>query len=202
MADLPPLAHSIDQGQKYLTGVSTIEAARFLLIATAIAISAIGWWLTHPGQLPAVDNSLGSIHTPVDWPTLVGMHSWPDDSVRLVSARPRVRENSANADISVLLCYPTASQIYHATGNLDGLCKPAVPVEGQTMQATPNAKTWARAPNLIVLVKPRQAGTVRVDGVEVTYRAGLQRGTQSTGRNLEIIVDNCRARECPRPDEP
>jgi hypothetical protein len=69
-----------------------------------LLVGGAAWWVTHPTELDPVDSRTG-VPAVVGSPVLVGVFGYPrDGSVLLRSARPRVREGSADADVRVVYC--------------------------------------------------------------------------------------------------
>ena len=99
-------------------------------------------------------------------------------SVTIVSARPRITEYVDGAVVRVLVCHDGA--VGAVRGDIERYCSPVEPAFGATMQTGLGA-----GDALVVHVRSPAPGVVRVEGVEVTYTSGWQRGTQIAGGTFE-----------------
>lgn len=104
--------------------------------------------------------------------------------VDLRSVRPIVSVNTAGADVRVLLC------TIGTDGGI-GISSSAHPYCSAIKAFQPGRVTlgWLHGrTDLLVAVTPRHVGTVRVDGLRVTYRDGVRRGDQHTGFSVTVTT--------------
>ena len=143
-----------------------------------------GWWLTHADELPAAGGNELTISTTIGEPVLFGVFADPDRTIALRTVRARVRSNTADAVIRVLVC---------SGGDGDALamdralakdrCASLPTLRGQRLLPLPGP-----GPRLVVEVVPRRTGQVVIEGVSVSYRAGLRRGSENTGPRMVTTV--------------
>ena len=113
-----------------------------------------------------------------------GGGSAPLHSVHLNSVRPIIAENSANADIQVLLCRPIddfggawlAADMPRFCSSMESFR----PVSGTFY---PKGTWW-----LVAKITPHQPGVVRIAQFNVTFREGLRTGKQRVGTELALTV--------------
>lgn len=144
------------------------------------------WWLIHPTVFhPADTKNWSHKYNSADMETLhIGMayakKSYWDSTVRVTAADPLVLKNTADADITVHVCHERGIGIGSVTGNLRAYCKAILNLAAEpTLTLTPQARE-----QLILTITPRQSGQVRVAGMNLTYRHGLQCGTQTVGEHV------------------
>jgi hypothetical protein len=158
------------------------------VLAALVASAVLGglWWLAHPTVFhPADTKSWSHKYDKADMETLhIGMayakKSYWDSTVRVTAAEPLVLENTADADITVHVCHERGIGIGSVTGSLRGYCRTILNLAAEpTLKLAPQARE-----QLILTITPRQSGQVRVGGMNLTYRHGLQYGTQSVGEHV------------------
>ena len=156
------------------------------VLAVAIAVGALAWWVTHPNVFEPVGSSVtGSV--PVGDSAIITMFAHPrSGEVRLVSAEPIVAENSAEAAVRVLLCgnptdLPVNTTIGSDRGRAEEVCSSTSSPQGARLE-----RVSSRAPYLVIEVTPRAPGTVTVNGLRIEYRTGLQRGQQDSGITVRM----------------
>ena len=142
-----------------------------------------GWWLTHADELPPVGNEW-AITTTVGQPVLFGVLVDPDRTIALRTVRARVRSNTADAVIRVLICTGLqGNEIGVDRARATDLCASLPTLRGQRLLPLPGA-----GPRLVVEVVPRRTGQVVIEGVSISYRAGLRRGSENTGSRMLTTV--------------
>ena len=108
----------------------------------------------------------------------------PLHSVHLNGVRPIVVENSANADVQVLLCRPIndfggawlAADMTRFCSSMESFR----PVSGTFY---PTGTWW-----LVAKISPHQPGVVRIAQFNVTFREGLRTGKQRVGTDFTFTV--------------
>lgn len=158
------------------------------MLAALVAAAVLWglWWLTHPTVFhPADTKNWSHKYDKADMETLhIGMayakRSYWDSTVRVTAAEPLVLENTADAEISVHVCHERGIGIGSVTGSLRDYCKTLLNLSAEpTLTLAPQARE-----QLILTITPRQSGQVRVGGMNLTYRHGLQYGAQSVGEHV------------------
>ena len=173
--------------------VRTIGSTRVLVgtsVSVVIVVVAIFcFWITHPGVVGEYEGGQGLELSVGD--TLVadsGVYTVSGDDlddlimITVGSAVPRVSENSADADIELVLCrlLDSDSRIGSIPAEeLTSYCAEEIPVTGAYESLPLTAQ-------LLLRITPRQAGTVLIEGIDLTYRQGIRRATVHAG--LETVV--------------
>lgn len=148
-------------------------------VAVALAGAAVAtmWWWSHPSVFAAAGGELG-LRTERLAPAYVSMGG-EDAAGRatVLDGEPRVRTFGGQAQAEVLLCRGASIGIVTGERAGDRCVGPAV--------AAQQGLEWDQ---VVLKVTPVDPGTVVVfDGVDLTYRAGVQRGTQHTGPSGVIV---------------
>ena len=144
-------------------------------VAIVLFIVALAWVAAWSRQTPAVlqdgDASSfpagpdrGPFHLTVVQPATSGSV----DDVSIVEIVPVVSRNTADATIDFVVCTPRSGQpvLLAESESLDKACSRTRPAEDTTLRAA--------GEYVVMTISPEQAGTVRVTGIEVTYRQGWQ----------------------------
>jgi hypothetical protein len=115
------------------------------------------------------------------WHVDAGVVSVGTDPVQVVEVRPRVTQDTAEADITVRLCLPSTAGAPRSTAPIADACRSVsdVPTESQ-VRLTPGTA------QLVVSVTPRKAGRVQIEGYDVTYVDAGHRGTEHAGREVVL----------------
>jgi hypothetical protein len=159
----------------------------------ALVVAAVsGVWLwSHPS---AFEDRGGDIVGADSWTANTAFYTgltfaYPQShgTVTIVSARPRELSARNNADIAFYVC--TLDPAAHIGGVLSASdsdigdsCTALVPAAGATIDR--DARPFQV---LLMKVIPKKAGqTVTLNGADVTYRHGWQRGTQRLGSDIRI----------------
>lgn len=162
---------------------------RAVALGAALAVLApAGWWLTHPQELGEQGSELGG-PVAVGEVFLAGVFAYPaEGDVVLRDAVPRVRTNTADAEVRVHFC--VAPVIGMPIGSMrmaaEQQCGELPPLEGQRL-ARPTPEN--RLAHLVLEIVPRQAGEVAVEGLDVSYSSGLRRGTQASGITVKVRAE-------------
>lgn len=164
---------------------------RRVVIWTAAALVAGAamwglWWFIHPTVFHPVNTEAWSYkYDNADMETVhIGMaypkKSYWDSTVRLTDADPLVLENTADAEITIHVCHERGIGIGSVTGSLREYCKSILNLAAEpTLTLAPQARE-----RLILTITPRRSGRVRIVGIDLTYRHGVQYGTQAVGEHV------------------
>jgi hypothetical protein len=162
---------------------------RLLAFAAMAALAAVllggTWWVTHPTRLEPVSGVTG-MKGAVGQPTLVGLFAYPrNGSVVLRDATPRVAPGSAAANVRVLWCIgPTDGMPIGALpATARASCNETPPLGGQRLTMPMPDTNFG---HLVLEIIPLEPGEVTVEGADVAYSAGLQRGKQASGLVVEV----------------
>jgi len=164
------------------------RALALTLAAVALVLVAAGggwWWLTHPDRLVPAGGAESSVPITLGHRLYEGMFAQPESgTVHVDRVVPHVVTNTARADFRVLLCHSsighnTIGSVLDRTGRL---CQHPRDPRGADLP------TLASNTYLVLEVTPHRPGTVRVEGLRVTYHAGWRRGTEDSGTNLTVRV--------------
>jgi hypothetical protein len=113
-----------------------------------------------------------------------GVSSTHLHSLHLNSARPIVVQNTANADIKMLLCRPIADFAGDASSaEMSSFCSSMESFRPVTGSFYPDG-TWL----LLAEITPHQPGVVRIAQFNVTFREGLRTGKQRVGTEYTLTV--------------
>jgi hypothetical protein len=168
-------------------------AAGGVALVVILAVGWAAWWLTHPNVLFPLGNGVGTKmvvgETNAYGTTIItdrghdGNGSQPV-TITIHRVTPVVTENTANANVSVVLCEgPQAGSVGAVTAaDVAQLCQTTTPVADESKFSF----NYLKGQQLIVLITPRQPGVVVIHGFQVTYQDGLRRGTQLTGVNIKV----------------
>jgi hypothetical protein len=173
------------------TGRGGSDAMGRLVLAVVVLVALIV-----PGRLLAAehrgDDELvqfadggrhGSAAPGQAWHADTGVFSTDADRIQVVEVRPRVTTDTAIADIDFELCTPRLQgDIDAATGPLSDTCRTVSGAEGGWTHLRP------RRAHLVVSVTSQRAGTVVIDGFDVTYVDHGHRGTEYAGTTIRLRV--------------
>lgn len=149
----------------------------------ALLLAGATWWATHPDRFDPVGDRWELPDAVIGQPILVGMFIDPGGAVTLRSAEPRVRTNTAHADIRVLVCdgRPDTEPVGSQRGSAAVACQAIHAPSGIRIGKVVSG----RSRQLLLEITPRREGRVLVDGVRLSYRAGVRFGADATG----VVVD-------------
>lgn len=164
-----------------LTVKRTAWASKWLWLVGLIALAGIGaWWMTHPDGF-AARGSL-SEQTPVARPLFVAVLGPSSDSGRTLELRDVGVSYSGpdGTDVTVLICRGGS---IGTTTDASQFCPQLVEAKGETFHYGEMVTE-----QLVLRVHAPLPGTVTVDGVDLTFRDGLQFGTVRVGPHLTLTV--------------
>ncbi len=154
------------------------------LTVVALVLGA-SWWVTHPNVFAGQGSTLRMAPLAVDATGLVGLPMKAPVDVMLLSVRPNIIQNSAHASFDVVLCTQRgADSLGSGRSPLSQWCSSISDPHGATLHGL--TQEPVAGDYLVLMITPRWPGTVRVDGLTIRYRNGLQTGTQTTG--MTVIV--------------
>jgi len=164
-----------------LTVKRSAWASKWLWLVGLIALAGIGaWWMTHPGGF--APRGRLSEQTPVDTPLFVAVLGPSNDSARTVELRDvsAAYSGPGGTDVTVLIC----------RGGSIGTTTDAAPFCPQLVEAKGEEFHYGErvAEQLVLRVQAPVPGTVTVDGVDLTFREGLQFGTVRVGPHLTLTI--------------
>jgi hypothetical protein len=116
----------------------------------------------HPGREATARAIAGTT-----WHTDAGVDSEVGDPLQILAVHPRVAQDTAAADVQVRICGPAG-------------CRAVTDPPTGTVQLRPGLA------RLVVSVTPHRPGVVRIDGYDVTYLDGDDRGTEHAGVDLRL----------------
>jgi hypothetical protein len=137
------------------------------------------WWMTHPEELPSSQNTL-DVSTKAGKPIYVGV---TEDDDRDDSRELHIREvtftmlSRGSVDVEALVCHD--GSIY-TTANPEPFCDSVEKAEGATIQL-------GGGDQLVISVTADSSQIVELSDVKLSYREGLQWGTQPIGP--AVVVD-------------
>ncbi len=147
------------------------------LPAGAVLAGLLAWWMTHPAELEAGGPDLEAV-TKVDRPVYAGLDIQSEPEGRQLSIRKvSVGTDGDGVSVEVLLCHGGS---IGATADPEPFCDSLEDAEGASLNLPED--------QLVVSVTADTAQQVMIEEVEVSYREGLQWGTQSAGPRIVVDV--------------
>lgn len=157
-----------------------------VVMMLAGAVGWGGWWWSHPGVFdPAPDSwSVGggesvsaggpAIHIGMTYPS-----DGASEAVTIIKAAPHVLVNTAGARITFEICSvrPGGPAIASSTGDLRKYCSRVKPVADAKLPLRRNRSVQ----QVMMTIAADHPGAIRVQGMDLTYRRGIQYGTQRVG---------------------
>ncbi|MDT7548442.1 MAG: hypothetical protein QOE84_836 [Actinomycetota bacterium] len=162
----------------------SVRAGLGLLVA--VLLLAAGWWFTNADSFSPVGNGLSVRKAAVGQPLLFGVFADPGGAVELGSATARVRTNTADATVRVIICRgargssPIGIERRPAAAACTSVGRPRGSLLGRVR--------GSRSPQLVVEVIPRRPGQVVIAGVHLSYRSGLRWGRNNTGPVITVVA--------------
>ena len=104
-------------------------------------------------------------------------------SVDLRSVTPRITTNTADADVTVLMCTVGLDPIGATTATGPYCTSVSAFHPGNVVLGSRPGST-----DIVVAVRPHRAGTVHVEGLDVNYHLGIRRGHAHTGTNIQVVT--------------
>jgi hypothetical protein len=155
-----------------------VPAALGALVVVGLVV--LGWVWRHPDALPGPGDVM-SVNSRVGVQAAVGVLSPSLHDDRILSVRsvtPRVLSAPPGTTVRVVACRDGA--VGAVRGSLSRYCTRVRSAEGAHLR--PGAEgDW-----LVAVIRSSKPGRVVVDGVEVGYSYGWQRGSQVTGPRIVV----------------
>ena len=192
--DVAPATTDDSSSHARRTRLRRIAAVVAVLVLVAGA-GALVWWRSAPPELLPVGGlgleGAGTVgHTYYTDAVLdVVLDADPESTVRHLRfdrIEPRVEENSANALVSLLVCTRTPGTSGVGLGELDSLrpaCSSVTPFTGAQEMVL-----GFQTAQVVLAVTPRQPGTVRIEGFEVSYASTGRAVTTTSGLHLVMTA--------------
>lgn len=165
------------QARRALTAI-TVAMLVTVLLTTG------GWWLSHADALSPSGNQVTA-------PTAVGRTVWLASNVetggqalQLHRVTPHLQQNSSGATVDVVLCRRSADPL-----GVGAQSDPPTQQCSSLVPFRPSEAVLSQEPGrveLLVRVIPRHSGLVRIDGLDISYRAGLRTGSQRSGTSMVV----------------
>lgn len=148
-----------------------------LYLGAALALALLGvaaWYVLHPSPLPTSDRTVEA-STPVGTPVYVAVYSGSrtDRSLTLSSVHVNASVDST-AEVAAKVC---AGGSLSVTADPAGFCAAILPAAGSALGPDDT---------LMLEISSDTAGTLVLDDLEVSYREGIQWGTQPVGPRVSV----------------
>lgn len=147
-----------------------------VVMASIAALMGAGWWLTHPQVMQPVGVT-SDLPLEVGQVAVVGMFAQPrTGTVRLTDAVPNVIENTADAELRVVLCETAVGEakVGSAFVRAEDACLAVYEPRGHELAGQ-------QQQYLVLEILPRRPGAVVVEGLRVSHQDGWRRGTEVSG---------------------
>jgi hypothetical protein len=147
----------------------------YLGLALALALAAVAAWsVLHPNALPTSDRTM-TAQTPIGTPVYVAVYSGSStDRTFTLSAVHANAPEDATADITAQVCVDGSLSV---TADATGFCTRILPAAGAQIGSDDT---------LMLKIVSSTPGTLVLDDVQVSYREGLQWGTQPVGPRVSV----------------
>ena len=143
--------------------------------------AVVAWWMTHPEGFSGRGRVEAAV--PAGRPVFVGVlgpSSGAGRTIKINDVTPRIDEAPAGTEAVVLICRGGAIS---TTSDAAAFCTELVEAKGETLHYGD-----ATMEQLVLRVTAPTAGTVKVDGVTLTFRDGLRAGSETVGPHLTLTV--------------
>ncbi|MDN5892523.1 MAG: hypothetical protein L0H93_00735 [Nocardioides sp.] len=161
--------------------VSTRRWVRWLWIPVVVALVAAGaWWLGHPAELPSSGAKV-SVTTKVGQPVYLAALGPEYDGRRNLEVTKVTTPVDAAMDGAYVEAWICRSGSIAQTTDPSRFCDEVVPAKGNPLHL-------GGGDQMIISVVADESGTVEVGQLEVSFREGLQRGTQPAGPSYDVDV--------------
>jgi hypothetical protein len=144
------------------------------LVLALVLVGVALWFVLHPSPLPTSDRTVEA-RTPVGVPLYVGVYagSRTGRTIDLSSVHVNAPEDST-AEVSAQVCVDGSISV---TTEPAGFCTRVVPAAGASLDPDDT---------LMLAIQSPTAGTLVLDDLQVSYRDGLQWGTQPVGPRVRV----------------
>jgi hypothetical protein len=166
-----------------------------VIVVVLVVVVGLGgwgvWWLRHPTVFANAYGDADSAHVLVHQTALAVTEFSPGvgrvSSVHIDALKPRVVQNTSGGTIRFELCtlLPGGAAVGLDIGGLSRLgryCGAMTPAVGAEFSLVKESQ------ELVMLYTPARSGRIRIAGVDMTYRAGWQKGTERVGVDTTFYV--------------
>jgi hypothetical protein len=148
-----------------------------LYLGLVLALALVGvaaWFVVHPSPLPTSDRTLAA-STPVEVPVYVGVYSGSQTDRRLDLTGVHVNAPAdTTAAVTVQVCVGGSLSV---TADPKEFCTRIIPAAGASLGPDDT---------LMLQIQSPTAGTLVLDDLEISYREGIQWGTQPVGPRVRV----------------
>ncbi len=171
---------------------------RKAVLSAVVALAVVGlvawgaWWTRHPTLFHDSYADGQSAHVQAQRPVLVGMlysaTSGRVSSVHIDKLSPRLVRDTAGGTFTFELCTLKSSNtsMGMAAGGL-GVLRPYCTTMAPAVGADFTVGGGERQ-QIVMVVTPARPGIIRVAGLDLTYTAGWQKGTEHVGIGTTLFV--------------
>jgi hypothetical protein len=144
------------------------------VVLALVLVAVAAWFMLHPSPLPTSDRTL-EVRTPVGAPVYVAVYSGSrtDRTIQLSSVHVNAPADST-AEVTARVC---AGGSLSVTADPAGFCTRVLPAAGASLGPDDT---------LMLEISSDTAGTLVLDDLQVSYREGLQWGTQPVGPRVSV----------------
>jgi hypothetical protein len=162
-----------DTGSDLTVGRTRLGLYLGLLLALVL-VGVATWFVLHPSPLPTTDRTVEA-RTPIGTPIYVAVYSGnqTDRTIRLSSVHVNAPADST-AEVTARVC---AGGSLSVTADPTGFCSRVLPAAGASLGPDDT---------LMLEIQSATAGTLVLDDLQVSYREGLQWGTQPVGSRVSV----------------
>ena len=140
--------------------------------AVVVAVAFGAWFVTHPAPLPVPDEPV-TVQIPLGESEYVGLYDPAADDERTLHVSNVSVDVDGEATVSVLVCQDGTVSVTHEP---ETFCASLVEAEGATL---------APGDGLVLEILEDQEGEATIHPVELSFRDGIQWGTQPVGPTVE-----------------
>ena len=140
--------------------------------AVVVAVAFGAWFVTHPAPLPVPDEPV-TVQIPLGESEYVGLYDPAADDDRTLHISDVSVDVEGEATVSVLVCQDGTVSVTHEPQTF---CTDLVEAEGATL---------APGDGLVLEILEDEEGQATIDPVEISFRDGVQWGTQPVGPTVE-----------------
>jgi hypothetical protein len=144
------------------------------VVLALVLVGVAAWFVLHPSPLPTTERTVEA-STPVGTPVYVAVYSGSraDRAIRLSSVHVNAPADST-AEVTARVC---AGGSLSVTADPTRFCTRVLPAAGASLGPDDT---------LMLEIRSATAGTLVLDDLEVSYREGLQWGTQPVGPRVRV----------------
>lgn len=152
-------------------------------VLSLVVLGVLGWQWRHPHAFPGAGNAVGFNAGQPGTPVFFGV-TYPEDGtdVAVTIHDADVEVVGAGADATVVVCTlgpQDARSVGVVAGDVSDYCTSLVPAAGAELDVGGRHQ-------VLLEVVPDEPGTLRIDGVDLLYSQGWQRGWQRIGSTYTV----------------